>query len=68
MNFCNKLIFSGLNTFFILILSFTAHGNTHARQNDSMVSVGNHSLHVVTMGHGENTVIIEAGYMGKLAD
>jgi len=68
MNFYSKLFFNGLNIFFILILSFTAHGNTKARQTDSMVSVGNHSLHVVTMGHGENTVIIEAGYMGELAD
>jgi pimeloyl-ACP methyl ester carboxylesterase len=68
MNFNSKQVFSGLNIFFILILSFTAHGNTQTRQTDSMVSVGNHSLHVVTMGHGENTVIIEAGYMGELAD
>jgi len=68
MNFNSKHVFNGLNIFFLLILSFTAHGKTQTRQTDSMVSVGNHSLHVVTMGQGENTVIIEAGYMGELAD
>jgi len=68
MNFYNKLALNFLKIFFILVLSFTAHGNTQAIQTDSMVSIGNHSLHVVTMGHGENTVIIEAGYMGELDD
>ena len=68
MKFNSKLVFNSLNIFFLLILSFTAHSNTQTRQADSMVSVGNHSLHMVTMGNGENTVIIEAGYMGVLED
>ncbi len=68
MNFYNKLALNFMKIFFILVLSFKVHGNTQAIQTDSMVSVGNHSLHVVTMGHGENTVIIEAGYMGELDD
>jgi len=70
MSFNSKLVLNGLNIFLllILILPFQTYGNTQTKQTDSMVSVGNHSLHMVTMGHGEDTVIIEAGYMGELAD